>query len=349
MCNSAIFGRESGLIAATNSAASVVCFSLIQFIESTRLIRILRIFRHLSEFRNVRRPVVTTGTFDGVHNGHRKILQNLLEVSRSVDGEATLFTFEPHPRIVLHPEDHGLQLLNSPEEKATLLREVGLNNVIIHPFTPEFSKFSAVEYVRDFLVNALGVHTIVIGYDHHFGKNREGDFELLKELAEIYGFEVVEIPAHEIDDCKVSSTKIRNALLEGEAKKANSYLGYNYSILGKVIEGKQLGRKFGFPTANIKPEYDLKLVPGFGVYAVRVKIENEWRGGMLNIGNNPTIADGQGRSIEVNIFDWNDDIYGKTITLEFIDRIRDELKFENTDQLIDEMHNDKQKALHLLG
>ncbi|NNE55741.1 MAG: riboflavin biosynthesis protein RibF, partial [Flavobacteriales bacterium] len=209
--------------------------------------------------------------------------------------------------------------------------------------------YSAVEYVRDFLVNQIQVHTVVVGYDHHFGRNREGNFDLLLDLADTYGFKVREIPAREIADCKVSSTKIRNALWAGDVQLANDFLGYRYHFEGTVVDGNKIGRKFGFPTVNLIPKYALKLVPGHGVYAVNVFIDGLQRQGMMNIGTRPTVSDGKQTVLEVHILDWDEEIYGKDIALEFVQRIRNEMKFESTEALIERLHQDRDEARHLLA
>lgn len=291
---------------------------------------------------------MTTGTFDGVHIGHRAILNRLVEIAKSTGGESVLFTFDPHPRMVLFPEDHGLQLLNSREEKVKLLREVGIDHVIFHPFSKEFARLTALEYVRNILIDGIGVQTMVIGYDHRFGRNREGDFEKLTEFSEMFNFNIEEIPAHEVEKVNVSSTKIRKALQNGQVKTANEYLGYNYSVSGIVIEGDGIGRTIGFPTANVKVPDPLKLVPGNGVYAVKVQCDGKEYRGMMNSGVRPTITSSGDLRMEVHIIDEDLNLYGKDIVIEFVDRIREEQRFENKDALIHQLQIDQKNAIEIL-
>ena len=227
----------------------------------------MKIYSSIEAFTEVDRPIVTTGTFDGVHFGHRKIIKRLRQLAHESAGETVLLTFSPHPRMVLFPDDHGLSLLNTMEEKKVLLEEAGIQHLIIHPFTKQFSRLSSINFVRDILVNQLNTHKLVIGYNHHFGRNREGSFEHLKEFAPVYGFEVEEIPAQLLDDVGVSSTKIRKALSSGAVAQAAEFLGYHYSISAQVVHGNAFGRSLDFPTANLQPNDELKLIPQNGVYA----------------------------------------------------------------------------------
>lgn len=308
----------------------------------------MKVYTNIEDFKDVRNPVVTTGTFDGVHLGHQKIISRLKEAAAAENGETVLLTFYPHPRMVLFPDDHELKLLNTQEEKIKLLERYGVDHLIIYPFTKEFSRLTSVEFVRNILVNKIKTKRLVIGYNHHFGRNREGSFEHLKEYGPLYGFEVEEIPAKDIDHIEVSSTKIRKALQEGDVKMAADYLGHDYSLTGKVIAGKQLGRTIGYPTANILVEDKYKLIPIDGVYAVKVEHKGGLYGGMLNIGNNPTVP-GKGRSIEVNIFDFEKDIYGDDATIYFIKRLRDELKFNNLEELKIALAKDKVDSMAILN
>jgi riboflavin kinase/FMN adenylyltransferase len=308
----------------------------------------LKIFRSIEAFQQPKNPVVTTGTFDGVHLGHRKIISRMNEIARKIEGESVLLTFDPHPRMVLYPEDHGLQLLTTLDEKVALLEEAGIDNLIVHPFTREFSRTTSIDFVRNILVNQLGTNRLVIGYDHHFGRNREGSFEHLKEFGPLYGFEVEEIPAEELEDVSISSTKIRQALDQGDVVTANSYLGSDYRLSGFVIEGNKLGRQLGFPTANIRINDTNKLIPANGVYAVLTAVNGQFFKGMLNIGHRPTVNALQTRTIEVHIFDFEGDLYGKTIELHFKERIRDEQKFEGLQALQQQLELDKLQSLHLL-
>jgi riboflavin kinase/FMN adenylyltransferase len=309
----------------------------------------LRIFTNLEKANSISKPVLTTGTFDGVHLGHRKIIDRLNSATKKNGGESTLFTFSEHPRMVLHPEDHGLELLNTRDEKFVLLENAGLQNLIIHPFTEDFSRLSATEYVRDILVGKIGVSKLIVGYDHHFGRNREGDFNQLQEFSSMYQFDLEEIPAHEVENCQVSSTKIRQALNEGQVLLASKLLGYPYQLSGKIVKGDQLGRKFGFPTANLAIEEGYKLIPSNGVYAVRVYTNGKQAKGMMNIGYKPTVSSSKQKTIEVHIFDWQQDIYGEEMKVEFIDRIREEIKFDSKDQLIARLHIDRTQAESILA
>ena len=308
----------------------------------------MKVYTNIADFKNVKNPIVTTGTFDGVHLGHQKIISRLKDVAKQEQGETVLLTFYPHPRMVLFPDDNELKLLNTQEEKIKLLENYGIDHLIIYPFTKEFSRLTSVEFVRNILVNSIHTKRLVIGYNHHFGRNREGSFEHLKEFGPIYGFDVEEIPAKDIDSIEISSTKIRQALQSGDVETATAYLGHAYSLTGKVVKGQQLGRTIGYPTANISVEDKYKLIPADGVYAVKVEHKGKSFGGMLNIGNNPTIV-GKGRSIEVNIFDFNEDIYNEDATIYFIKRLRDELKFKDLDELKNALAADKLNALKILN
>lgn len=307
----------------------------------------VKVYNGLGEFRKLENAIVTTGTFDGVHQGHQKILNRLIEVAKKNNGESVLLTFFPHPRMVLQP-DSDLKLINTIEEKIELLREVGIDHLIIHPFTKEFSRTTSLEFVRDLLVNKIGTTKLVIGYDHHFGRNREGSFEHLKEFGPIYGFEVEEITVQDVDDVNVSSTKVRIALEEGQVDVAANYLGHSFFIQGVVVHGQKIGRELGFPTANVQIQNPYKLIPANGIYAVRIKIADSLYKGMLNIGTRPTIENSQEVTVEVNLFDFSGDLYGKQVTVLFIKRIRDEKKFKNKEALIEEMQKDKVRAHNIL-
>ncbi len=301
----------------------------------------MRIFNDLNAIAEISNPVVTIGTFDGVHIGHQKILQTLLDEAKRIDGESVLLTFYPHPRMILYPESHGMKLLQTQAEKMEKLSEYGLQNLIIYPFSFDFSRLTALEFVRDILVNKLHVRKIVIGYDHQFGKNREGNIQYLKDIADTYEFEVIEIPAQDIDEVNISSTKIREALLKGDVQRAAVFLGQPYVISGKVVRGRALGRTIGFPTANIEVNSDLKLVPGIGVYAVEVHVEGNAYRGMLNIGKRPTIVSTDDVHLEVHILDFQEDIYDKMITIRFMERVRDEQKFESVEALKEQLQKDE--------
>ncbi|MGB0403903.1 MAG: bifunctional riboflavin kinase/FAD synthetase [Salibacteraceae bacterium] len=308
----------------------------------------MKVYFGLDEFQKGKKIVATIGTFDGVHIGHKKLLKDLISHSEKEKGESLLLTFYPHPRMVLFPENNDLKLLNTQEEKIELLDELGIDHLIIHPFTRDFSRLSSTEFIRDILVNTIGVHKLVIGYDHHFGRNREGSYSSLTELSQLYGFGLEEISAEEINDIDISSTKIREALNEGDIDTANTYLDNNYSITGKVVEGNQLGRTIGFPTANIQLDSKYKLVPLAGVYAVNVNYNDTEYKGMLNIGNRPTVNSTQEVSIEVHIFDFNESIYNEQLTLTFVKRIRDEKKFSNTEELANQLNIDQTNCINIL-
>ena len=302
----------------------------------------VRIFNSFDEVDKINSPVLTIGTFDGVHIGHQKIIEQLKKEALKLGGESVLFTFYPHPRMVLFPDAHGLQLLTTQEEKLKLLEVFGIDNVIVQPFTFDFSRLTALEFVRDYLVNKLHVKKLIIGYDHQFGKNREGSIDFLRTLADVYEFEVIEIPAQDIDDVNVSSTKIREALKSGDVETASNYLGRPYSLTGKVVHGKELGRTIGFPTANIYVSDDTKLIPANGVYAARVIVGTAFFNGMLNIGNRPTVSTTVDRSIEVHIFDFDSLIYDAKITIEFIRFVRQEKEFSSIDALRYQLQEDEQ-------
>lgn len=308
----------------------------------------MQVHKGLEGFQKIKNAVVTTGTFDGVHIGHRSILNRVIELSRKIRGQNVLLTFYPHPRMVLQ-SDSDLKLINTIEEKTALLAAAGIDHLIIQPFTKEFSRTTSLEFVRDILVNQIGTKKLVIGYDHHFGRNREGTFEHLKEFGPLYGFDVEEISAQDIDNVNVSSTKIRKAIAEGNIGVANEYLGHQFSIKGKVVHGKKIGRQLGYPTANIQVENKYKLIPAHGIYAVKVKWKGQDLEGMLNIGVRPTIENNDGSlTIEVNLFEFDQDIYGDDLELVFVQRIRNEKKFDSKEQLIAEMAKDESKVKAVL-
>ncbi len=309
----------------------------------------MNVFQDFHSIEKIHHPVITIGTFDGVHIGHQKIINQLNEEAEKINGESVLFTFYPHPRMVLYPESHGIKLIQTQEEKMAKLEKMGLKNCIVFPFTFEFSRMTALEFVRDFLVNQLHVKKLVIGYDHQFGKNREGSLQFLKDICETYDFEVIEIPAQDIDEVNVSSTKIREAILAGNIEKANDYLGDIFELTGTVVKGNQLGRTISYPTANIMLNSDLKLIPGNGVYAVRVNVRGVWFGGMMNIGTRPTVVSNGGRTIEVNIFDFDQTIYDETVTVQFLSKWRDEQKFNGLDELKNQLKLDEETIRTVLS
>ncbi len=307
----------------------------------------MKIYHTPDDFNRLPFAVVTSGTFDGVHLGHQKILDRVKEIALRSKGETVVITFWPHPRLVLKPEDQTLKLLNTFEEKAELLKEQGIQHLVRIPFTREFSQLSSEEFVRRILVDTIGTRKLVIGYDHHFGKNREGSFELLKAQGPQLGFDVEEIPAQDIDHITVSSSAIRSALESGDVETASHLLGRSYSITGMIVKGDRLGRVMGYPTANISIESHFKLIPADGIYAVRVRHAGKGYGGMLYIGVRPTI-NGVKRSIEVNIFDFDSDIYGETLTVTFERLLRTDSRFKDLEALKDQLHRDKQLALEAL-
>ncbi len=307
----------------------------------------MKIYHSLDDFTPLDYAIVTSGTFDGVHLGHQKILGRLKEIAGKNNGETVVITFWPHPRFILRPEDQTLKLLNTFEEKAELLKEQGIQHLIRIPFTKEFSQLTSEKFITNILVNTIGTKKLVIGYDHRFGKNREGSFEQLKVNGPTYGFDVEEIPRQDVDHIAVSSTKIRQALEVGDLNNAQHLLGRTYSISGRVVKGDKLGRLMGFPTANIELETHHKLIPMEGIYAVKVNYAHQEFGGMLYIGNRPTI-NGTKRNIEVNIFDFSKEIYGEDLSINFIKLIRLDMKFEDLEQLKQQLAKDKKHALSIL-
>jgi riboflavin kinase/FMN adenylyltransferase len=292
----------------------------------------MKVYKHLSEFKPIKNAVVTTGTFDGVHIGHQKIIHRVKEIAHQIAGESVIITFHPHPRLVLFPEDNHLKMLNTLPEKIQLLAASGIDHLIIIPFTKEFSRLSSVDFIQQILVDQIGTKKLVIGYDHHFGKNREGSFEHLKHYGPSYGFEVEEIPKQDINDVGVSSTKIRTALAQHHIEIANQYLGYPYAMEGIVVKGDQIGRSIGFPTANIQIQESHKLIPADGIYAVHIQWQSQTYKGMLYIGDRPTVQ-GSKKVIEVNIFDFDKEIYDEQIQVKLIQYIRGDQKFESLDAL----------------
>mgnify|MGYP006069541307 FL=1 len=293
-------------------------------------------------------PVVTIGSFDGVHLGHACVIQHLKEKAANIDGESVIISFEPHPREVLYPREQKIGILTTQEEKIAILEKYGVDHLIILKFTLEFAQQSYNDFVKNILVDKLKIKGLVVGYDHRFGKDRAGNFENLQELANKYGFFLEKEVVFEEDDVNVSSTKIRNALTVGDITTVNRFLGYLYSVTGKVVYGHHLGHKIGFPTANIQVADERKLLPAIGVYAVKVIIEQEIFNGMLNIGIRPTVSNDGQVSCEVYIFDFSRDLYGKNITINFIDRIRGERKFNDIEELRAQLQKDQEKILKLL-
>jgi riboflavin kinase/FMN adenylyltransferase len=308
----------------------------------------MKVYHHIDEFEPIKNAVVTIGTFDGVHLGHRKIIKRIKELADEIGGETVILTFFPHPRMILHPEDQDLKLITTIAEKADLLEELGVDHLIITPFSRDFSNQTAEEYIREVLVKKIGTKKIVIGYDHRFGKDRQGGLADLQRLAPDYDFEVMEIPEQDINDVAVSSTRIREALLNDKIELANEFLGYPFYITGKVIKGDQLGRQLGYPTANLLVEEKYKLIPGDGIFAVKVHINGEIFKGMAYIGQRPTI-NGMTRNIEVNIFDFDADIYNQIIRIDFYYFVRGDVKFASLDELVVQLGEDKKDVTRLLS
>ncbi len=308
----------------------------------------MKLYHHINDFETVNNAVVTIGTFDGVHLGHRKIIKRIKELADEVGGESVILTFFPHPRMILHPEDQNIKLITTIHEKAELLEELGVDHLIITPFSRDFSNQLAKEYIRDILVKKIGTKKIVIGYDHRFGKDRTGGLTDLQQLSAEYRYEVIEIPEQDIHDVAVSSTRIREALLAGNIELANEFLGYPFFVTGKVIKGDQLGRQLGYPTANLLIGEKYKLIPGDGIYAVKVRISGNYHKGMAYIGHRPTI-NGMTRNIEVNIFDFNEDIYNAEVRMEFLNFVRADIKFPSLGELVVQLGKDKSMVVGLLS
>lgn len=309
----------------------------------------MKVYNHINEFQRLDVAVVTIGTFDGVHVGHRKIITRLVEDAKSMGGESVILTFFPHPRMILHPEDESIKLITTISEKTELIESLGVDHLIITPFTRDFSNLSPQHYIEQVLVEKIGIKKIIIGYDHRFGKDRAGDLSLLQELAHLYHYEVEEIPEQDIHDVAVSSTKVRDALLAGDVETAADFLGYPFHLRGQVIKGDQIGRQIGYPTANLLIEERYKLIPADGIYAVTVEIEKAGADagkceGVAYIGKRPTI-NGMTRNIEVNIFRFDSEIYGSTLTLNFLKYIRGDMKFNSLDELKEQISRDKKAAL----
>ena len=297
---------------------------------------------NFTNYNNSNATIVTIGTFDGVHIGHQKIIKRLVDIAHKKHLNSVVLTFFPHPRMVLQ-NNNDIKLLNTIEERETILSDLGLDYLVVKTFTKEFANLSAEEFVKNILVDKLNAKHIIIGYDHRFGKGRSANIDDLKSFGKQYDFEVEEISVQDIEDVSVSSTKIRNALNDGEVITANTYLGYDFYITGKVARGKGLGRKIGFPTANIEIAEDYKLIPKNGVYVIKTSIENKLVYGMMNIGMNPTV-NGTKKTIEAHFFNFNNDIYNQTLKIEFVARLRDEQKFESVELLKKQLKLDEKNA-----
>ena len=292
----------------------------------------MRIYHSIEDFPSDVNTIVTIGTFDGVHKGHQIIINRINEIAKKQALESVVLTFDPHPRHVIYPDDQELRLIHTLEEKIEALSKTGVQNLVLHKFTKEFSRTESVNFIRDFLVTKLNMKYMVVGFDHHFGKNRQGTFDNLIELSDVYGFKIEKIKPQNIGEVTISSTKIRNAILEGDCKKANTYLSANFSITGKVVQGNKIGSSIGYPTANIEIENQWKILPKNGVYAVKILLKNQQYFGMLNLGNRPSISD-DSFAIEVHLFDFNATIYNEELKIEFIQRIRDEQQFSDLEKL----------------
>lgn len=303
----------------------------------------MKLFQSINNYLSSKKTIITIGTFDGIHIGHRKILNKIIQSAHEVNCESLVLTFFPHPRMILQ-EDSTVKLLNSMDEKIGLLQEIGIDNLIIHPFDKEFSQLTAEKFVKNILVDKLQIQKIIIGYDHRFGKNRTADINDLLHFGKKYRFEVEQISAQEIDAIAVSSTKIRNALAAGTISLANEYLGYNYYFSGIVVKGNQLGRTIGFPTANILIKEDYKLIPKKGVYLVKSIIKGDFVYGIMNIGIRPTL-NGTNQTIEVHYLDFNEDLYEQQLTVEVLEFIRAEQKFDSLEILKNQIQKDKEKSL----
>ena len=307
----------------------------------------MKIFNSIQAFYSNKKTIVTIGTFDGVHVGHKKILERITHSAETQDCESLVLTFFPHPRMVLH-ENSEMKQLNTIDEKSSLLEMAGIDNLIIHPFDKDFSRLTAEDFVKQVLIEKFNLKKIIIGHDHRFGRNRTANIDDLVAFGQTYGFEVEQISAEEIDDVTISSTKIRNALLEGNTSLASEYLGYNYILTGTVVKGKQLGRTIGFPTANIHIQEEYKLIPQSGVYIVKSTINSKVVFGMMNIGVNPTV-DGTSQTIEIHFFDYNGNLYNQKITIALLQRIRSEQKFKSVEALKDQLATDKETALSFIS
>ncbi|WP_284651190.1 bifunctional riboflavin kinase/FAD synthetase [Flavobacterium terrisoli] len=307
----------------------------------------MKIVHSIKSFVTNKPTIITIGTFDGVHLGHRKILEQIIDTAKSQDCESLVLTFFPHPRMVLQ-EGTEMKQLNTLNEKIALLENLGVDHLVVHPFDKEFSRLTAEDFVKQVLVDTFKLKKIIIGHDHRFGRNRTADINDLVEFGNAFGFEVEQISAQEINEVSISSTKIRTALSEGNIELANDYLGYDYSLTGMVSKGKQLGRTIGYPTANINPEEDYKLIPQNGVYIAKSVIDGKTVYGMMNIGNRPTV-DGTHQTIEINFFDFNQDLYDQKITVSFLKRMRNEQKFDSLDALKNQLALDKSTALNFIS
>ncbi len=310
----------------------------------------MKVIRNIREIEYDKRTAVSVGTFDGVHSGHRKIIDKLNSVRDSKGLRSVLITFDPHPQIVLKNRAKDIRILSTLEEKLEIFSQLNIDITYVINFTKDFANTTADDFYKNYLIDKIGLNDLVLGYDHMFGKNREGNYDTLKELSAKYEFTVDRVDEYKPDDFHISSSVLRELLsADGNVKKAAIILGRNYSIEGTVVEGKKLGRELGYPTANIKIPDEFKLIPAIGIYAVEVILNGNTYTGMMSIGRNPTVTDDKSIKLEANIFDFNDDIYGEKIKIGFIDRIREEIKFENIDKLRSQLHSDKKISLEILN
>ncbi|MFD1293121.1 bifunctional riboflavin kinase/FAD synthetase [Lutibacter holmesii] len=307
----------------------------------------MKIYNDLSQYNSTNKTFVTIGTFDGVHVGHQKVIKKLIKSANKKNATSLLLTFFPHPRMVLQ-KDIDIKLINTIDERIQLLEKIGLEEIVIQPFTEDFSKLTALDFVRKILVNTLNISKLIIGYDHHFGKNREGNFEQLEEYGHTYDFGVNEISQKDIDNISVSSTKIRTAIENGEIEKANNFLGYYFILTGEVVSGNNLGEKIGFPTANLRIKETYKLLPKTGAYLVKSELNSKTVFGMMNIGFRPTVS-GKNQTIEIHFFDFKANLYGQKIQVEVVSFLRDEQKFESIEALQQQLKKDKEKSLKLIN
>ena len=307
----------------------------------------MKIHHSTEELPRFTNAVITIGTFDGVHLGHRQIIDNLKQEAANAGGESVIITFHPHPRKIVSSVITGVRLINTLAERIELLDKTGIDHLVVVPFTDFFANQSAEEYIRDFLVEKFNPHTIIIGYDHRFGKERTGDYKLMEEKAAIYKYRLKEIPEHILDAVKVSSTNIRNAILHSNIDEANKLLGYLFFFEGEVIDGDKLGRTLGYPTANLKNTDEEKIVLGDGIYAVYAQVDRKDHKGMMSIGFRPTV-NGKRRVTEVNLFEFDEQIYGKTIRVSVKKYLRSEVKFDSLDALTEQLHRDKEESLKVL-
>lgn len=308
----------------------------------------MKIYNNFNDYQKVANAIVTIGTFDGVHLGHQTILKDMVRVAKEIKGESVVVTFYPHPRQVLRIDDGNLRFITTQEEKIRLLENIGIDNLIIVNFTEEFSRLSSESFITDYVIKNISPVKIVVGYDHHFGNNRKGDFNLLNDLGERYDIEVQRIPAKDVENIAVSSTKIRHSLQQGDVCYANRLLGYQYAYFGKVVDGAKIGRELGYPTANVYVDREYRLIESPGVYATYIEIDKIIYKSMTYIGNKPTLDKDEKESVEVHIFDFNDDIYGKYVKIRFVKKIREEQKFKDLETLKHQIQIDEKEIRELL-